>query len=78
MKTEKKNLNQTYFQNSNLLKKTIFRKWKQEIKTENKNVNQTHPSGGSTMRPAGAYARAQLGIFFGYKPNIFLLVLKNK
>jgi len=35
-------------------------------------------SGGSTMRPAGAYARAQLGIFFGYKPNIFLLVLKNK
>jgi len=42
------------------------------------NFTRVTVSGGSTMRPAGAYARAQLGIFFGYKPNIFLLVLKNK
>lgn len=42
------------------------------------NIGSVCGSGGSTMRPAGAYARAQLGIFFGYKPNIFLLVLKNK
>ena len=36
--------NQTCFQNPNLLKiKTVFKKWKQEIKIENENTNQTHP-----------------------------------
>jgi len=42
-KTENKKSNQTYFQNSNLLKmKIVFRQWNQEMKTENENANQTH------------------------------------
>ena len=44
LKIENKS-NQTYFQNSNLLKiKTVFKKWKQEMKIKNENPNQTHPN----------------------------------
>ena len=45
MKTENKKSNQTCFQNSIFFKmKTIFKKWKQEMKTKNENANQTHPN----------------------------------
>jgi len=32
--------------------KTVFRKWKQEMKTENENTNQTHPNLFSPIQQA--------------------------